>query len=77
MIAVNNEREIVVDNEREIAVGCISVLKRRTGVHSSLVASSHNNMLGKRITAGQLIEYEHYLCRQSTMRFDWALQHYT
>jgi hypothetical protein len=35
-----------------------SNVKEWTGVHSSLVVSLHkvNNMLGKQITAGQLIE---------------------
>ena len=49
------------ENERkQFDVGCIISLKKRTGVHSSLVVSLHNNNngihAGKQITAGQLTE---------------------
>ena len=50
-----------VENERkQFAVSYIISLKKRTGVHSSLVVSLHNNNnsihVGKQITAGQLTE---------------------
>jgi hypothetical protein len=55
-------------------------VKEWTGVHSSLVVSLHkiNNILGKQITVGQLIEYsKHTNVLRITMRFTWALQHNT
>ena len=55
------ERCLFAENERNrFAVGCIISLKKRTGVHSSLVVPLHNNNnsihAGKQITAGQLTE---------------------
>ena len=59
------------------------MVKERTGVHSSLVVVLLNidDILGERITAGQLTNiekgYMHILIILTPMRFDWALQHYT
>ena len=47
---------------KQEAGGCIAIIKRRTGVHSSLEVSLHkdNKVLGKQITTGQLtIEKAH------------------
>ena len=59
------------------------MVKEWTGVHSSLevILLKINNMLGEQITAGQLTDSRkhtmHILIILTTMRFDWALQHYT
>ena len=41
---------------KQEVVDCIAIIKRRTGVHSSLEVSLHkdNKVLGKQITVGQL-----------------------
>ena len=59
------------------------MVKERTGIHSSLEVAllKIDDMLGEQITAGQLINiekaYMHSLIILTSMRFDWALQHYT
>ena len=59
------------------------MVKERTGVHSSLVVVllKIDDMLGEQITAGQLTNiekaYMHILIILTSMRFYWALQHYT